>query len=112
MLGLLKSKTSIDTLKNIKPKTESSKVAILFSLCSLKQNYNENYSKLEALGKKTHDVAGAKSIVNLDVVELLSFLGDPKFKKYASSLSSNEQFQNEAISVAITRYEAIAKHGF
>ena len=112
MLGLLKSKASIDTLKKIKPKTESSKVAVLFALCALKQNYKENYSKLEALGIKTQDVAGAKSIVNLDVVELLSFLGDPKFKKYASSLKSDEQFQNEAISVAITRYEAIVKNGF
>ena len=112
MLGLLESKSAIELLKKIKPKTQSSKVGVLFSLCALKQNYSENYSKLEVLGKKTQDVAGAKSIVNLDVVELLSFLGDPKFKKYASSLKSDEQFQNEAISVAITRYEAIAKNGF
>ena len=112
MLGLLKRKAAVDTLRQLKPKAELSKIGVLFSLCVLKQDYSENYAKLENLGRETQSVGGAKSLVNLNAIELLSFLADPRFRKYVSSLSTDEVFQSEAISVSIARYEAIVKNGF
>ena len=57
-------------------------------------------------------MAGANSLANLEVVELLSFLADPRFQTYALSLSSDETYQREAISISIKRYEEISKNGF
>ena len=112
MLGLLKSEESLNSLKTIQSKDKLSEIGVLFALCSLKHNYSKNYLRLEELGKQTQDVAGANSIANLEVVELLSFLADPRFLAYASSLSSDETFQREAISVSIARYQEIYKNGF
>jgi hypothetical protein len=51
----------------------------------------------------------ARSLARLDAVELLSFLPDERFPKYATSLITDEVFQSEAIDVALERFKSMKK---
>ncbi len=81
-----------------------------FALCCLQQDYEKNYLTLERIGRKTQMAGSARSLARLEVVELLSFLPDERFPKYAASLIIDEVWQHEAIEVALSRYELINIH--
>ncbi len=110
MLGLLKANQAIQILKTLKPKGELSEIGMAFALCCLQQDYEKNYLTLERIGRKTQMAGSARSLARLEVVELLSFLPDERFHKYAASLITDEVWQHEAIEVALSRYELINIH--
>jgi hypothetical protein len=109
MLGLLKADQARQILKSLKPKGELSEIGIAFALCCLQQDYEKNYLKLEKIGRKTQMAGSARSLARIEVVELLSFLSDERFPKYASSLITEEVWQQEAIEIALSRYELIKR---
>ncbi len=109
MLGLLESNQAGQILMTLKPKGKLSEIGITFALCSLRFDYDKNYSKLEKLGRESQMAGGAQSLARLEVVELLSFLPDARFPKYAASLITDEVFQREAIDVALLRFQAMKK---
>jgi hypothetical protein len=109
MLGLLKSNQAGQILLTLKPKGRLSEIGIAFAYCRLRLDYDKNYSKLEKIGRESQIAGGARSLANLEVVELLSFLPDKKFPKYATSLVTDEEFQREAIDVALDRFKSMNK---
>ncbi len=109
MLGLLKSNQAAQILKTLKPKGKLSEIGIAFALCSLRLNYDKNYSLLEKIGREPQMAGSARSLARLEVVELLSFLPDERFPEYAASLITDEVFQHEAIDVALMRFQSMKK---
>jgi hypothetical protein len=109
MLGLLKSNQASQILLTLRPKGKLSEIGIAFALCSLRLDYDKNYLKLEKIGREPQMAGEARSLARLEVVELLSFLSDERFPKYALSLITDEEYQHEAIDVALTRFKLIKK---
>jgi hypothetical protein len=109
MLGLLKSNQAGQILMTLKSKGKLSEIGIAFALCSLRLDYEKNYTKLEKIGRESQMAGSARSLARLDAVELLSFLPDERFPKYAASLITDEVFQSEAIDVALERFKSMKK---
>jgi hypothetical protein len=109
MLGLLKANESTVKLKEIKTDSIRAKIGISFALCMLKEECQSRRSYLMQLGEVTEMAGRALSLKHLEAVELLSLIRDNGFVAYATKIKkkTNEVWQQEAIDVALERYEKL-----
>jgi hypothetical protein len=105
MLGLLRDEGAISIIEKVGLSSPKARIGLLFAFCMLKRECTSQKKELMRLGEETSIAGQAVSLVNIEVVELLSLLKDDKFIDYALKLRkmSGEVWQHDAIDVAIER---------